>query len=136
MAHRERPIDASPLEVLRTDSGRLELLRLLGTGLVEELVKLLFLALELLVSFLLEPFGRALNGEHPRKLASSELEIVPVTLLNNFTLLENVDEVAGADLGQVVGDNDGCLVGAGPLDRLKDEDAGRRIESRGGFICK
>jgi len=38
------------------------------------------------------------------------LEIVSVSLLDDASALEHVDEIATADLGEVVGDDDGGLV--------------------------
>ena len=49
----------------------------------------------------------------------SALEIISVSLLDDASAFEHVDEIARADLGEVVGDDDGGLVGAAAFDSFE-----------------
>jgi hypothetical protein len=68
------------------------------------------------------------------KLVDVGLEVVAVPLLDDFALLEHVDEVLGGDLGEVVGDDDGGLVPPPALEGFEDENAGGGVESGGSLI--
>jgi hypothetical protein len=62
------------------------------------------------------------------------LEIISVSLLNNVSAPEHVDKIARADLGEVMGDDDGGLVGAPAFDGFEYQDAGSGVKCRSCFV--
>lgn len=83
-----------------------------------------------------EPPRCALCLHHAPELAPEGLlEIVPVPLLDDVPALEDVHEVAGADLGEVVCDDDCCSVCAPSFHRFEYEDPGRRIQRGRCLVC-
>ena len=77
-----------------------------------------------------------LRGSQFDEVASLHiLQVIPVASLDVNTIFHHDHEVFGADLAEVMSDNDSSLVLAPLLDRLKNQDSGSGIESRSGLVC-
>ena len=90
-------------------------------------------------SFLLrqEASSRALRVHHISEFAATGFfEIVPIALLHDPAAFEDIYEVGGADLGEVVRDDDRRLVCAPSLDGFENEYTRRRVQRGRRFICK
>jgi len=106
------------------------------------LLLLFFLFLRLLHSVVVEILLRQktacspLRLHHLAKLAlvgllvgwCNTLKIISVPLLGNATLFENIYEILGFDLRQVVCDNDGRLLLTPSFKCFKDENTGSRVQ--------
>ena len=80
--------------------------------------------------------SNALRGGHFAKEASFHaLQIIPVASLDVEAVLHHDHEVFGANLAEVVGNDDGSLVLAPLFDCLEDQDSGSCIESGSRLIC-
>ena len=77
----------------------------------------------------------ALRGNHFAEVASlDDLQIIPVASLNVNTVFHHNREVFGADLAEVMGDDDSSLILAPPFDCLKNQNTGSGIESGKSLI--